>query len=332
MSAGLKPWTRGAFELIVHAEMHLREGGDFDRRIAHIGFDNAVEVAITTYLGLKPIQRGGRKYNRDDVEKWTANYHTKMEFLEVEAKARGWNLRIPTDEVIYYHDIRNNQYHAGGPGVPETVDLHALRQAALDVFAMLFDVANPDQELEKCLQQRFPKEEDQPRRNPTVDKLLEDTEEQVVIAGQPYTASEALFATDPKAYQAVAAAVTESRNILEELTKKYPGALRPDLVHIGFVHYDEGVYIKLVRTDGKMDLTDTEFVAGRARDGQFFSPSHSPEENANLMVNEFDPYSIINCFEIFTEDAAREVAKAYEAERQVTHCETSRDVGEANNA
>src|SRR5438046_2713549 len=108
-STPLKPWMKGAFELIVHAEIHLREGGDFDRRIAHIGFDNALEVAITTYLGLNPIQRNGKRYPRDQVEKWLANYHTKLEFLETEARERSRILQVPNDEIVFCHDIRNSQ-------------------------------------------------------------------------------------------------------------------------------------------------------------------------------------------------------------------------------
>ena len=53
----LPPWANGPFELLVHAEEHLRAGDDFDRRIALIGFDNAIEITIAAYLSLKPIQR-----------------------------------------------------------------------------------------------------------------------------------------------------------------------------------------------------------------------------------------------------------------------------------
>ena len=58
MMRPLKPWAYGPFEILLHAELHYRVGEDFDRRIAMIGFDNAIEVAITTYLGLHPIQPG----------------------------------------------------------------------------------------------------------------------------------------------------------------------------------------------------------------------------------------------------------------------------------
>ena len=75
--SNIPPWANGPFELIVHAEGHLRDGEDFDRRIALISFDNAIEVAITAYLTLNPIQRSGRSYSKADIERWLANYHTQ---------------------------------------------------------------------------------------------------------------------------------------------------------------------------------------------------------------------------------------------------------------
>ena len=50
-----KPWTDGPRELIQHALDHLVLGDDFDRRIAMVSIDNAVELTIKTYLGLPPI-------------------------------------------------------------------------------------------------------------------------------------------------------------------------------------------------------------------------------------------------------------------------------------
>src|SRR6266436_7605447 len=85
----LPPWANGPFELLVHAEGHLRAGNDFDRRIALIGFDNAIEVAITTYLTLNPLQRQNRCYTKADCERWLNNYHTKLDFLEEECGQRG---------------------------------------------------------------------------------------------------------------------------------------------------------------------------------------------------------------------------------------------------
>ena len=45
-------WAVGPFELLVHAEEHFRRADDIDRRLAVIGFDNAIESGITTYLSL----------------------------------------------------------------------------------------------------------------------------------------------------------------------------------------------------------------------------------------------------------------------------------------
>lgn len=313
MSTPLKPWTRAAFELIVHAEFHLRDGGDFDRRMAHIGFDNAIEVAIATYLALKPIQRQNKSYAKADVEKWMANYHTKLEFLEQEAKSSGWNLTIPIDEVVFYHDIRNSQYHAGGPGVPEADHLSALRTAALETFAMLFGIQDVENVLEECVQERVATEDSQPPKNSTVDRLLDFESDPVVIAGQPYAVGEALHATDPDAYRAVAAAVKESRNCIDELSAKYPNCLDPTIDHIGFVHYEDAVYLKLINRDGEVTLTGTEFISGNDMDGRYFSRSRSPDENVHLLLNQFDPFSIINCFDIFAKPAAERIAAAHEA-------------------
>lgn len=313
MTTHLKPWTRAAFELIVHAELHLHDGGDFDRRMAHIGFDNAIEVAITTYLGLNPIQRQKRSYAKADVEKWMTNYHTKLEFLEQEAKSRGWTLKIPNDEVVYYHDIRNTQYHAGGPGIPESDHLAALRIAALDTFAMLFDVPDVEKVLDKRVQERLASDDVHPPKDSTVDKLLDMENEPVVIAGQSYAVSEALYATDPNAYGAVSAAVKESRNCLDELSAKYPNYLDPTIVHVGFVHFEDSVYLKLGYADGEVTLTDTEFIAGGDGDSCYFSRLRSPDENADLLVNQFDPVSIINCFDFFTKVAAKRIAAEHEA-------------------
>ena len=49
----LDPWIYGPYELIQHAEGHLKANGDFDRRMALISYDNAIELTITTFLKLR---------------------------------------------------------------------------------------------------------------------------------------------------------------------------------------------------------------------------------------------------------------------------------------
>ena len=60
----LKPWAAGPFELIRHADGHLKAGSDFDKRMALISYDNAIEVSVTTFLQLHPSQRAGKTYER----------------------------------------------------------------------------------------------------------------------------------------------------------------------------------------------------------------------------------------------------------------------------
>src|ERR1700754_2610070 len=112
----LKPWAIGPFELLQHAEGHRLSQGDFDRRMALISFDNAIESAVTTYLSLHPSQRGGRQYSREDVAKWLANFHSKLAFLELHASLA--DVPMPQDpaSMVFYHGLRNDLYH-GGNGV-----------------------------------------------------------------------------------------------------------------------------------------------------------------------------------------------------------------------
>jgi hypothetical protein len=53
----LPPWAKRPFELLYHAEIHFQKGSDYDKRLSVISFDNSIEVSITTYLSLKPMQR-----------------------------------------------------------------------------------------------------------------------------------------------------------------------------------------------------------------------------------------------------------------------------------
>jgi hypothetical protein len=140
MKNGLTPWTRGPFELIKHADGHLGGAGDTDRRIAIIGFDNAIEVCIDVFIRLNPRLRGGLQLRNEDVEKATRNYHTKIEWLDNYVKAGKLYIQFSIEEVVWYHSLRNQLYHSGNGMVPEMHVLHGIRRAALDVFSTLYRV------------------------------------------------------------------------------------------------------------------------------------------------------------------------------------------------
>jgi hypothetical protein len=76
-----KPWTKGPFELISHAATHMDGDSDFDRRMALISLDNAIEVSIRTFLHLHPQQRKGLRYKPDQIQAWKAGFHSLLEFL-----------------------------------------------------------------------------------------------------------------------------------------------------------------------------------------------------------------------------------------------------------
>jgi hypothetical protein len=185
-------------ELLVHAEGHLRSGEDFDRRIALISFDNAIEVAITTYLTLHPIQRGGRTYPKADVEKWLNNYHTKLDFLEAELAARSIPWLVDKSHIIWVHDHRNEQYHGGHKGTPEKSVLKIVRDAALWVFSILFDVSDAEVELNKVILDNASPAVPSP--NKTFDVAIDAQYGIIQVGEDSYYVSELLFAVDYTAY------------------------------------------------------------------------------------------------------------------------------------
>lgn len=137
----LEPWIYSLLELMKHAEEHRQANGEFDKRIALIGYDNAIEVSISTYLQLHPTQRGGASYANEQVNKWLANYHSLLDFFFDEfMKTLGQKPPIAKQNVIYYHKLRNDLYHEGKSFVPTERDIENARKAALYIFSTLFKV------------------------------------------------------------------------------------------------------------------------------------------------------------------------------------------------
>ena len=210
-----KPWEQGPFELLLHAEEHYLAGNDHDRRIALIGYDESIEVSITVYLSLKPIHRNGREYSREDVEKWMRNYHTKLAFYYDELKRRDIKEIIPMENIVWFHDHRNEHYHGGTKGVPERSTLDAIRSAAIWVFSTLFEVPNVETMLVSELRKR---KNPKPQREAAVDKAIDDKFGLVNVAGSLYYTSEVLYALDPDAYLELGQTLISSN--LEERTNE----------------------------------------------------------------------------------------------------------------
>lgn len=117
-----KPWTAGPKELLDHAFEHLAKGNPFDFRIAMISIDNAVELAIKTYLGLPKRIRGSEGPSLKRLQEAGSNFPGLLDLLEEFAKGRLSGLDLGDIEV--YHRLRNTLYHEGN-GItvdPEHVD------------------------------------------------------------------------------------------------------------------------------------------------------------------------------------------------------------------
>lgn len=195
----LAPWANGPFELIVHAEEHLRKGDDFDRRIALISFDDAIEVAITTYLTLNPLLRANRAYPKDKVDRWLFNYHTRLDFLgeELESRALAWG--VEKSYIVYAHDHRNTQYHSAKAGTPEQNVLLIARRAAFWVFGILFDIADVEAAVKDAVKITVPKIV--PLPNKEFDAAIDEAIGAVMMGNAIYSASELLYNTDYDAYR-----------------------------------------------------------------------------------------------------------------------------------
>jgi hypothetical protein len=198
----LTPWALGPFEIILHAEMHYRDGDDLDRRIAIVGFDNAIELAIHTYLSLHPIQRQNRSYLTTDVERWLYNFHSKVEFFVNEVTIRGLPIVCDRAKFIWYHDVRNGQYHVGGATIPQARELEGIREAAIWVFSTLFEIDDVIGLIEQHLTARSG--DDLPSRNDDDDRLIDSEYGTVNLAGKPYYVSEVVHRYDPVWYSELA--------------------------------------------------------------------------------------------------------------------------------
>jgi hypothetical protein len=73
-----------------------------------------------------------------------SNYHSKIDFFIEENKNQGLPEYYKKPDIIWYHDQRNEQYHGSTSSVPTTDTLTNIRQIAIWIFSVLFQI--PDVE------------------------------------------------------------------------------------------------------------------------------------------------------------------------------------------
>ncbi len=130
------PWTDGPRELLQHAADHLGLGEDFDRRIAMVSIDNAVELTIKTHLGLPKRARGTNGPGRQELEAASESFPALLDMLDRYAadKLTGVDL----GDIEWYHRLRNQLYHSGNGVTVERARVEAYFQVALALFENLF--------------------------------------------------------------------------------------------------------------------------------------------------------------------------------------------------
>ena len=117
-----KIWTKCLKELMNHGIEHINQGSNFDLRIAMISIDNAVELAMKTY-----IAKNKRVLNiaRKDFKTTRMNFNNLLNVLVNFAPDKISKEEL--DKIEHFHIIRNNLYHEGN-GI--TVEAHIVEEYA----------------------------------------------------------------------------------------------------------------------------------------------------------------------------------------------------------
>lgn len=96
-----------------------------------------------------------------------------------------------------------------------------------------------------------------------------------------------------------------SIEIFSQLKIKYPNYLRPEITSVKFCQTTDRCYLemstKLIH-DEVIRRTDLGFISEKY-DDLYFDPEKNISDNAEKFIKEFDEISIINCTELFTEQA-----------------------------
>lgn len=207
-------WLRSSFDLLVHGELHYTLPEEFDRRVALVSFDNAIEASIAWYLSLHPTQRGNRQYPRAAVAQALENYHTKIDFLYQEVTTRSATCGFTKQEIIYIHDQRNLFYHGNPNYIPSAEDLSRARQMAFWIFEFLFEI--PD--IKVLVEQRIKqiRKLDLYPRDQETDEIIDQETDEIEILSYRYKASEVLYALDPAFYKAFGDDIRLQKKELEQ--------------------------------------------------------------------------------------------------------------------
>lgn len=132
-----KPWIDGPKELMMHAAEHLNSKSDFDRRIAFISIDNAVELSIKTFLSLPKRIRKVDGPKRQEVTDAENSFPASIDLLEKYFANKVSDISL--EDIEWYHRIRNQLYHAGNGVTVDLSKVEAYFEIAKGLFNCLYD-------------------------------------------------------------------------------------------------------------------------------------------------------------------------------------------------
>lgn len=140
----LKPWVGGVIELLEHAIVHINEASDFDRRIAFISIDNAVELSIRTFLALPKRVRKHDVPSRKELQDAENSFPMYLDLIEKYATDK--LIAFELSDIEWYHRLRNQLYHNGTGLTVEKSKVEAYYEISKNLFELLFDETLPPQQ------------------------------------------------------------------------------------------------------------------------------------------------------------------------------------------
>lgn len=133
-----QPWVSGAAELLEHAVALLRDDSSVRLRLALIATDNAVELAIKTFLSL-PKRVTGISFPRKRFEEVAESFPALLDALEEVAPDKLDGVDLASIE--WYHRLRNQLYHQGYGLTVEREKVEIYAELANLLFKNLFGEA-----------------------------------------------------------------------------------------------------------------------------------------------------------------------------------------------
>lgn len=134
----------------------------------------------------------------------------KIEFLMAECSKRDIMLVAKQDEIVWFHDVRNGQYHGGGATVPQGRELDGVRSAAIEIIGLLFELPDVKTILDEHIAERTPLAT--PPRNVHHDRLIDCKFGMIEVCGQVLYSSEVLHSVDPELYRDTAIGLATDEN------------------------------------------------------------------------------------------------------------------------